>query len=54
MYADRDDRLENSKAGEDLKKVKEHLAWEDDLLNQLGKHIEEAERKRKETFGAST
>jgi hypothetical protein len=51
---DTDDRLEDGEARDSLKKVKEHLAREDELLNQLEQHIQEVERKRKETFDPST
>ncbi len=53
MSPDVDDPLERGEAGESLKKVKAHLAKDDDQLDQLGQHIQEAERKRKQTFDPS-
>jgi hypothetical protein len=54
MNPDAVDRLEDGEARDDLKKVKEDLTKEDDLLNQLGEHIQQAEKKRKQTFDPST
>jgi hypothetical protein len=54
MNPDTDDRLENGEAKEALQKVKEHLAKEDDQLNQLEEHIQEAEKKRKQVFDPKT
>ena len=54
MSIDSDDRLKTGEAKEALKKVEEHLAQEDEQLNQLGEHIQEAERKRKQVFDPKT
>jgi hypothetical protein len=47
-------RKEDGEAAESLKKVEEHLAGEDGLLKELEQQIQEAERKRHQTFDPST
>jgi hypothetical protein len=54
MSPDLDDRAEKGEAADTLKKVQEHLAKEDEQLDQLEGHIQEAERKRKQTFDPKT